>query len=301
MSSVRKRASLIALALLSLAGMSSALGQAWLPRQGDIGTLISYNDLLNKHHYTTSGDEVDLGHTQTRTTGLAVTYSPSDRWLLGASIPYVQTRFLGENHNHGPETDHGHTNSWWTDLRLEVHFQALLDPVAIAPYYAVVLPVQDYPVQGHAAPGRGLTEHWIGLFAGKALDFMLPGMYVQARANYAFVQEVADIGHDRGNLDLELGYFFTPSWAAWVLGSWQWTYGGIDVPVPPNSPLFPYHDQLAAAEFFNMTGGIGWFPGDRWNVFLNYSESLSGSNAHKVDRSWTIGVGYRFGFLFGPR
>lgn len=275
-----------------------ARAQAWLPQKGEFGALVSYNDLLNKHHYTTSGDEVDVGHTRTRTAGFAFSYAPAERLMLAASIPYVQTRFLGHS-DHGP-TDHGGTNSTWTDLRLELHYQAMLDPVAIAPYYAIVLPVTDYPIQGHAAPGRGLTENWLGFFGGVALDEWLPGVYTQLRYNYAFVQEVADIAHDRSNVDLELGYFLSPDWSVWVVGSWQWTHGGIDVPIPPSHPLFPYHDQLAAAEFFNLTGGIGWYPGENWNVYANYTQSLSGSNAHKVDHSVTVGLGYRFD-LFRPR
>ncbi|HXC58614.1 MAG TPA: hypothetical protein VN645_04805 [Steroidobacteraceae bacterium] len=255
---------------------------------------LSYGYVLNKNHYLPNGDELDVGHTRTDTLGLTASYSPSDKWLLVAGVPYVSTRWMGEGH-HGPEVDTGHTNHYWTDLRLEAHYQAMEFPVALAPYVAAVIPTNGYPYLGHSAPGRGLHEYWVGFFAGKSLDEWLPGTYMQLRYNYSFVERVLDIGHDRTNLDVELGYFLSQDWALQLIGSWQWTHGGIDVPVPANSPLFPHHDQLAAAEFLNLTGGAAWFVTKRAGLSLNYTQSLHGSNAHKVDRAINFSVDLQLG------
>ena len=47
-------------------------------------------------------------------------------------------------------------------------------------------------------------------------------------------------------------------WNLSAYGSWQWTHGGIDVPIPRTDPLFAFHDRLAADEFFNLGIGTGW-------------------------------------------
>lgn len=283
-------------ALLLLAGFATPVGaayaQAWLPPAGDVALTFNYSYVLNKKHYTATGDEVDVGHTRSDTLGLQGSWAPADRWLLIAGVPWVRTRFLGES-AHGPEVDHGHGNTYFTDLRLELHYQAMTYPLAIAPYVAAVIPTNDYPTLGHAAPGRGLNETWVGLFAGRSFDTLLPGSYLQLRYNYAFVEKVVGISHDHSNLDIELGYFLSPSWSVQAAGSWRWAHGGIDLPVPPTDPLYPYHDQLGAAEYFNLSGGVAWFPSPRYSFFLAYSGSLEGSNAHKVDRGLALSLGWR--------
>jgi hypothetical protein len=270
---------------------SPALAQAWLPHEGEVSYSTQLTSLLNRKHYLPNGDELDLGHTRSEILGLAVAWSPSERWQLNAGIPYVRTQWLGEG-IHGPETDHGHHNATFTDLRIEAHFQAFEAPFALAPYVAVVWPVKDYPVLGHAAPGRHLDEYWIGFFAGRTLDEWVPGSYLQLRYNYAFVEKVQDIKHDNSNLDLEVGYYLGTDWAMQLTGSWRWAHGGVDLPVAPSNPLFPDHDRLAAAEYFNLGAGVSWFATERYALSLTWTRSLRGSNAHKVDRELTLGINF---------
>lgn len=290
---VRRLAALFA-CCTGIAWASPAAAQAWLPDKGEYDFSVRLTSLLNKKHYLPNGDELDLGHTRTEILGLTASWSPSDRWMLTAGIPYVRTKWLGTT-EHGPETDHGHYNHTFTDLRVEAHFQALEYPFALAPYAAIVTPVKHYPWLGHSAPGRHLDEYWLGFFAGRAMDEWLPGSYLQLRYNYAFVEKVQGISHDHSNLDLEAGYFLSSSWALQLTGSWRWAHGGIDLPVPPTSPLFPDHDRLAAAEYLNLSAGIAWFATDRTSLSLTWTRSLNGSNAHKVDRDITLGIGFRPG------
>jgi hypothetical protein len=279
-------------AWMGIAWVPPAAAQAWLPDKGEFNFSARMTSLLNKKHYTANGDELDLGHTRSEILGLSAAWSPSDRWQLSAGIPYVRTKWLGEG-AHGPETDHGQYNHTFTDLRVEAHFQAFEYPFALAPYVAAVWPVKDYPVLGHAAPGRHLEEYWLGFFAGRSLDEWLPGTYLQLRGNYAFVEKVQGIKHDHSNLDLEAGYFLGQAWAIQLIGSWRWAHGGIDLPVAPGNPLFPDHDRLGAAEYFNLGAGVSWFASERYALSLSWTRSLSGRNAHKVDRDLTLGISYR--------
>jgi hypothetical protein len=267
--------------------------QAWLPPKGTLSYSLTYNDVLNLKHYLPDGNEIDVGHTRTHAIGFAFAYSPTDRLTLMAGIPYVMTRYWGE-HPHPTELDDGHEHSTFTDLRISAHYQVLEEPFALAPYVAVVIPSHDYETLGHAAPGRGLTEYWLGFGAGKNLDAWLPRTYVQMRYNYAFVEKVAGVKHDQSNVDLEVGYFITSRWSIRALGYWQFAHGGIDVPIPPSDPLYPYHDQLAATTFLNVGAGAAWAMNRRTSLYVTYLTSLHGTNGHKLDQGLTVGTGFSF-------
>lgn len=278
---------LIALGLLSAA----AHGQAWLPRQGTLDASLLYSNYLNKKHYLPNGDAEDVGHTRSHTVGLTGSYALTDRWMVSAGLPFVSARYEGHRAHPG-EVDDGNYHGYLTDARVGVHFQAQEQPFALAPYVALVIPTNSYPTLGHAAPGRGLNEVWLGFFVGKVLDPWIPRTYLQARYNYAFVEEVVGVDHDRSNAELELGYFLNPRMSIRVVAAWQETHGGIDVPVPPSDPLFAYHDQLAAESFFNLGAGFAYTLNSRVSLFSLYLQSVDGRNGHRLDNGVTLGLSY---------
>jgi hypothetical protein len=284
---------LLALLPLLLAAVpSAACAQAWLPEVGDASVSVIYNDTLNKKHYLPNGDEIDVGHTRTQTIGLAVGWAPAERWWLQASVPYVQTRYYGPA-PHPTEVDDGDEHRAFTDLRVAAHFQWLEGPVAVAPFVAVVTPIADYETLGHAAPGRGLDEFALGFYAGAALDDWLPRTWLQVHYDRAFVERVAGIHHDRSRADVEFGWFATRGFSISASLQWQETHGGIPVPVPRTSPLFPYHDQLADDDFLNAGASVSWFPTPTISLTLGYATSLHGQNGHKLDHGVTLAAGFR--------
>ncbi len=254
---------------------------------------LDYSNILNKKHYTRTGAEVDVGHTDINVASISGSYSPSDRLSVNASLPYVKSRYRGAGlGGHDTEIDDGSWHGTVTDLQLSVNFQVTDGPVAFAPYVGAIIPTNDYVTFGHSAPGRGLDELWVGFYAAMSLNDWIPRTYVQARVNYAFVEEVLDIAHDRTNASLEIGYFLNQSWNARVMVSQQWTHGGIDVPVPLSSPLFPHHDQLAAEEFVNVGAGATWIINNRVSVYGLYMQAIEGTNAHKLEHRVSFGVSY---------
>jgi hypothetical protein len=285
-----------ALAIASLLAAQGASAQAWLPAKGTLGTSLTFNSTLNLYHYLPNGDEADAGHTRAEIVGIGVGYSPTDRILLTATIPYVTTRYWGDRPHPG-EVDDGDHKTSLTDLRVTAHFQALREPFALAPYLAFVTPVTDYPVLGHAAPGRGLNETWLGFGIGKNLSQWVPRTYVQGRYNYAFVEEVAGISHDHSNVDLEIGHFINRQWSVRALCFMQFAHGGVEVPMPPSNPLYPYHDQLAAVSITNVGLGATYSPKPNLSFFAMALTSVRGENAHKLDQGVTIGVSYGFSTL----
>jgi hypothetical protein len=283
----------LVLALICLAP-SFAWGQAWLPDEKTLSFGIVHNDIENNDHYLPNGDTIDVGHTRVFNDAFSVAYSPSDRWLMSASVPYVRARYHGTHPHAGTDIDDGRYRGTFTDLRVELHYQALEKPFAFAPFVAAVVPTHNYPTLGHAAPGRRLEEQWIGFFLGRSLDDWLPRTYIQARYSFAFVEKVIGVTHNRSNLDLEFGYFFNSQWSIRGLASWQRTHGGIDVPVPVKSRFYPYHDQLAAGRFFEVGGGFAWAVREYASVYLLYKTSLSGADGHKLNNEFILGLATSF-------
>jgi hypothetical protein len=288
------RLALVAIAAAGALYPALSRAQAWLPQKGTSSYSIDYNDTSNIHHFLPNGDELDAGHTRSFTTDFGVSYSPSDRVSLGASLPYVTTAYHG-NRRHPTEVDDGDYHSTLTDLRIEAHYQAINGPFAVAPYAAYIIPTHGYETLGHAAPGRGLQELVIGTFVGKSLDLWLPRTYLQARFSYAFVEVVAGVKHDHINADFEIGYFATPRWSLRGMVYWQDTDGGIPVPIPRSNPLYPYHDRLAAVRFLNVGAGTAWSLSDHMSLYALYATAIRGANGHELDRSVSIGIGYGFG------
>ena len=290
-------------ALLGLAlAPCAARAQAWLPQKGSFSYTIDYTGVLNKKHYTNDvcrpvcPDEVDVGHTDNQVLSLSASYSPTDRISVNASLPVVRTRYRGPGlGGHDHEIDDGSWHSTITDLQLTVNYQLVSGAFGLAPYVGAVIPTHDYTTFGHSAPGRGLNEYWVGAYAAMSLNEWIPRTYVQLRGNYAFVEEILDIPHDRINAVLEIGYFPTPDWNVRVMVSQQWTNGGINVPVPLDDPRFPHHDQLAAEEFVAVGGGATWVINERASVYAFYMQAIEGTNAHKVDHRVSTGVSYGFG------
>jgi hypothetical protein len=294
--------------LLLLAGLApaAASAQAWLPDKGTLNTSTLYNNQLYTAHWSSTGDTVSGINVRAETLALLANYGITDRVMVSGVLPYIHTRYKGPPSHRPPgtppgtppppgfEVDDGSWHGYLTDIRLGVHYQLLEKPFALAPFVALVTPVTDYPTKGHAAPGRGLDELMLGFNAGKGLDPWIPRSYAQMRYSYAFVEEVLDVTHNRSNLNVELGTFFTPRWNVSLYGAWQWTHGGIQTPVPGSSPYFFIHDQLAEDEFFNAGFGAGFSLTPELTAFATYMHGIEGKNGHKVDQSITVGISYGY-------
>jgi hypothetical protein len=293
------RRSLIEAALLLAAALAPSVGlaQAWLPDKGTLNTSLVFNDVLNREHWTSNGDTIDVGHTRSQTYAFLGSYGITDKVMVSASLPYIITQYWGPpSHGGLPgfDVDDGKKHGSFTDLRVGLHYQLLEKPFALAPFVAYVTPVADYYTTGHAAQGRGLDEFIAGFGAGKSLNPWIPRTYVQARVSYAWVEKLQDLKHDRGNLNLELGTFFTPRLNMSLYGAWQQTYGGIDVPVPPSNPYFPHHDALAADEFFNAGVGGGFSITPDLTMYTVFMHGFSGRNGHRMNQGLTIGFAYGY-------
>jgi hypothetical protein len=268
--------------------------QAWMPSAGSGNVSLSYVDTWTTKHWLPNGGTLDVGHIRTFTYGLGAEYSPTDRLMFSASVPLIEAEYHGQ-FPHPTEVDDGAYHATVTDLRTEMHYQLALEPIAIAPYVAYVLPLHQYETLGHAAPGRGLDETWVGVALGKTLDQWIPRTYVEARFTYAFVQAVQHIFHDKENVDIDLGYFITPYLNVQGFWHWQQTLGGINYLPAPTAPLFPYHDQLTADDFTAVGFSTAWSYSDHSSFSFSYSTDIAGRTGHKVDSAYAVSYAYEFG------
>ena len=75
--------------------------------------------------------------------------------------------------------------------------------IVLTPFVGSVTPSHDYTYFAHAGFGRDLNEVQIGASAAKLFEKGIPGLIIQARYAYGFVQQVVDISHNRSLMSLE--------------------------------------------------------------------------------------------------
>jgi hypothetical protein len=291
------RAALLA-AVLLVPCIASA--QAWLPSKGTFSTAFVISDVLNTQHWLPDGSlsgengKPDPGHTRSTTYAFLASYGLTDRVMLSGSLPYVETRFWGPpSHGGAPDfnADDGGTHGFLTDLRVNVHYQLLREPFALAPFIGYVIPTNNnYFVKGHAAQGRGLDELLIGF--GAAKPRRMDPADVRADEHVRLRRKVADVKHDRSNASLEIGTFVTPRWNIAAYGWWQWTHGG----QYRCRQVIPCSHITTASQPTNLQcrPRTGWAFTPTVTAFATYSEGVSGKNGHRVNQGVTFGVSYGF-------
>jgi hypothetical protein len=178
----------------------------------------------------------------------------------------------------------------------------LREPATVTPFLSAIIPTRDYPTFAHAAPSSGLEQYLVGVAMGRRLDPILDAGFAQLRYSYTFVEEVLGVSHDRSNVDLEVGYFLTPSLGISAIGSYQKTHGGIELPLPgtpaaaefQRTPYFVHHDQLAQSNFVNVGGIVSYALTGTVDVFASYQTMVWGRSVHAIQPG--LAVGMNFGF-----
>jgi hypothetical protein len=172
----------------------------------------------------------------------------------------------------------------------------------ITPFVSAIIPTRDYPTFAHAALSSGLEQYLVGVSVGRRLDPILEAGFAQLRYSYAFVEEVLGVSHDRSNVDLEIGYFLTPSLGVSAIGSYQRTHGGIELPLPGTpagaefrqTPYYVHHDQLAQSNFLNLGGIVSYALTGTVDVFASYQTMVWGRSVHAIQPGLAIGMSWGF-------
>jgi len=295
----RRRVSCATIALSFLA--SSALAQAWLAPKGEASFGAAYQNIYTRDHLFSEGEEYDGGRIRMNMAVFGLTYSFTDRLAAGASVPYVSARYDGRS-PHATSVDNGSYHSGFTDLRLDLRYNLWREPAVITPFVSAIIPTRDYPTFAHAALSSGLEQYLVGVSVGRRLDPILEAGFAQLRYSYAFAEEVLGVSHDRSNVDLEIGYFLSPSLGVSAIASYQRTHGGIELPLPGTpeaaafrqTPYYVHHDQLAQSNFLNVGGIVSYALTGTVDVFASYQTMVWGRSVHAIQPGLAIGMSWGF-------
>jgi len=274
-------------------------GQAWLPARGEGYVSLNYLDMVTSDHLLSTGEAQNRGPTRFSTVTAGVLYGITDRLAISTDIPYVASKFtltpgLPPNaHDLESRIDNGRYHGTFQDFHAAVKFNAVRGATMFTPFFELTLPTHHYETFGHSAPGKYLREYRVGANVGRLLNPILPRGYFDLRYSYSFVQKLAGMNLDRNNVDLEVGYFLKPSVAVRAIGAVQKTLGGVESPVPPDSPFFPNHDRLERGHYSRMGGGVTFSLPRNLDLYVLIISTLSGKN---VQAFTALGIGVSWNF-----
>jgi len=283
--------------LIAVGSARVVSAQAWVPEKGGGSVSLAAQQLNVKKHLAGT-TVVDAGHINTGVLLADVTYAVTDKFAVDLAFPFVVTKYSGTRAHPNTNIDDGTYHNSFTDFRVSVRYNLTRKGAVITPYVGSVVPSHDYPYYGHAAFGEQLNEIQVGTFIAKLFTSGVPGMFVSSRIAYGFVEKVQDISHNRSLVDLEAGYFVTPSFRAFGMMNGQHSFGGIDFPLTGQAglpaALLPVHDVIQRVNFVNLGGGIAYSITDSFDMFGSFLRQVDGRNGHMLNRGITAGASWSF-------
>jgi hypothetical protein len=282
---------------LALVISTDARAQAWVPAQGEGAVAIAFQNMKVKNHLAATRP-VDSGAIDTNIVLADLSYGVTDKIAVDLALPLVISKYSGSRPHPGTNIDDGAYRGSFTDFRFAIRYNLTRGSTVITPYVGSVVPSHEYAFYGHAAPGLGLRELQVGVYAAKLFDRGLPGLFISGRYGFGFVEKVVDISHNRSLADLEVGYFFTERLRAFTMANAGYTHGGIDFPEGGPFALPPQyqfnHDQIQRVHHLDLGAGASFSITDSFDVFGSFSRLVAGRNGHALDRGVTIGASWSF-------
>jgi hypothetical protein len=282
----RRKALLSLLAGLTILGAAPgpALAQAWLPPKGEASVSVASQYLNARYHLLWNGQRDDRGRMEWYHAISDLSYGVTDRFALRAGIPYVFSRYTGAFPHRPvgrPTQDDGAWHRTFQDFSFEARYMARTGSLVVTPFLALGLPSNGYETHSHVAAGRHVREYTGGFNLGRRLDPILPDAYAHARLSFTMGERVLGIWHNRNNADVDLGYFVSPSVSIRALGAWQWTHGGLRIPLdaPAGSANFYVHDKIAKDSHFILGGGVSFAATGSLDLSATYVKTISGENS----------------------
>jgi hypothetical protein len=314
MSAKRTIAGFIAsLALLSLRSLlpSCTFAQAFLPQKGEGNFSISYQNLLLRDHFDSSGARSDVGHIQIHSMLQDLDYGLTSKVAVRLSLPWIISKYDGSATNYrfahvnAQHTDDGYYHNTLQDFRLSVRYNLRARPFSVTPIIEAAIPSHHYEQFAHSTPGFDLWEMRLGVSVGRAgLGSLLPKAYFQAAYKYAIVQKHLDIRPNRSIVSSQFGYFITRRLNLSAVETLQLTHSGlgfdfVDFPasirfeVPPSEKWYR-HAQISKNSFLNLGFEVGFAVTPSVDVSGAYVTDVWGINGHALNRGLVFGVNYNF-------
>lgn len=289
-----QRAALIAGVLCVFPAL--AFAQAWTPPAGTGNVWLSAQTLHVYAHLQGNGITAHDVDVRSNTGTLGFDYGVTNRLAFGAHLPYVSTQLRAGTPHAGAVPDDGNVHGTLTDLSVDLRYKAIDSRVVFTPAFSAIIPVRSYDTRGHAAPGKGLAEYAAGFDVGYHAVPISPSLFLGGAFRYSYVERIDPrITVDRSNADAQLDYLPTARLAFIVMGQWQRTHGGLNLPLPADQREAHGHDhdQLARANFWETTAAVTYGVTSTVDVTASWSTVLKGINSHAF-RAWTMAFSWSF-------
>lgn len=299
---------LAALAIVAVAaGTRPAAAQAWAPREreGDVTFVAQGIDHIGRTN-------ADASFACCLTTNVAFVvdadYGLTNRWSLSAGLPYVFAKYAGEDPlsagtpdwlKLAPADTCHCVHSSFQDVSFGAHYNLVKVPRSFSLMTSVStgVPSHAYQYVGEAVVGFDLKELSLSADAAQQLDYFLPGLSIEGRYAYTFVQRVYDIRHDRSNFGFDTGYTLPNGLAGHLILAWQRTHGGLNFPddITGHPELYDEFHRLLRDDYFHAGAGVSYTFRD-WDLSFSFLKTVDGENTHDV-HVYTITMGRSFRLL----
>jgi len=294
--------------IIGLAAPAAASAQAWLPARGDASLTMGYQFYTSEDRYTTSdGERYYDGLTHQHGAVAVLAYGITDRLAVSIGLPpFFFTSYNGPDPHRWPEMDgnqiardpsgralfqpptidDGSYHGTFQNFSGQLSYMALQGSWVVTPFVGFQTPSHSYEFHAQTAVGRGLWDLQIGASVGRLLDPLLPDAYFQGRYAFAYREAVRDLRFNYSFVNLELGYFVSPSVSLQLLGFGQFAHDGLrdeeyQLTGPPEDgyslsqwiylnledkhvrgqaglPVALHHDQLDYSTSFNLGVGVSF-------------------------------------------
>lgn len=285
-----------------VASPRAAAAQAWAPRQrqGDVTIVAQTIDHIGR----VLGDvRVDCCGTTNVALVVDADYGLTDRWSISAGLPYIFAKYRGGPPEGPaaflpyPTVDACHClHGAFQDVAFGAHYNLVKvrRSFSLMTSLTTGLPSHAYDYAGEAVVGFDLKELGLSADAGQQLDFLVPGLAIDAHYGYTFAERVLGISHNRSNVGLDAGYTFPSRLAGHAIFSWQQTHGGLRFPddVRPFPERHTEFHRLLRDNYFQAGAGVSYTWRD-WDLSFSFLKTVSGSNTHDV-HVYTVTSGRSF-------
>lgn len=296
---MRRLAAAAALAILAIGATARpAAAQAWAPRarEGEVTFVAQTIDHTGRIFK-------DVRFVCCDTTNVAFVvdadYGLTDRWSFSAGLPYIFAKYSGDDptpatappwlQTLAPVDQCRCLHSSFQDVTFGAHYNLVRvrHSFSLTTSVTTGIPSHAYPYVGEAVVGFDLKELSLSADAGQQLNFLLPGLSIDGRYAYTFVERALDISHNRSNIGLDTGYALPKRFAAHLILSWQRTHGGLriipdDINDNPAAPaVYTEFHRLLRDDYFQAGAGGSYRWGD-WDLSFSFLKTVSGDNTHAV-------------------
>jgi hypothetical protein len=300
---VRAFVALAALVTASIASVSPAAAQAWVPpaHTGEV-TMVA-QEIDHAGRMLDDGRREAIGKAINYAVDVEIDYALTDRLSISTSLPFIFSKYTDPNLPPAPlpfpPVD---ACRCWQAAFADFAGTARYNVVnvdrnfMVTPFVSVGVPSHAYDYSGEAVVGRRLKELRLGAEAGQRLDRWLAGLSVQAGYQYTIVGRVLDVPNNRSNGDVITALALPNGFSGRAIFAWQRTHGGLrfpsEVQVPEIPELLTEFHRMLRDNYLHLGGGVAYARG-AWDVSASVLVTALGSNSHDI-HVFSVTVGRSF-------